>query len=90
MGRKASIAVIILVILAIIYLVPQKPQPVACTAEALICPDGTGVGRVPPDCRFAPCPNCTCPEAYLLDGSMCTPKCYYQEPRCLMPSIECN
>jgi len=29
---------------------------VACTADAKICPDGTGVGRVPPDCEFAACP----------------------------------
>ena len=28
----------------------------ACTLEAKICPDGTSVGRVPPDCEFAPCP----------------------------------
>jgi hypothetical protein len=28
----------------------------ACTADAMICPDGTGVGRVPPYCHFAPCP----------------------------------
>ncbi len=29
----------------------------ACTADAFICPDGTGVGRVPPYCHFAPCPE---------------------------------
>lgn len=29
----------------------------ACTMEAKICPDGTGVGRVPPSCEFAPCPT---------------------------------
>ena len=32
-------------------------MPVTCTAEAKICPDGTGVGRVGPDCEFAPCPE---------------------------------
>lgn len=30
---------------------------VACTQEAKICPDGTAVVRVPPDCEFAPCPK---------------------------------
>ena len=30
---------------------------VACTEEALICPDGSAVGRVGPDCEFAPCPT---------------------------------
>ncbi len=29
---------------------------VACTMDALVCPDGTGVGRIPPSCDFAPCP----------------------------------
>jgi hypothetical protein len=33
--------------------------PVACTADARLCPDGTAVGRVPPDCDFAPCPACS-------------------------------
>jgi hypothetical protein len=27
----------------------------ACTLEAKICPDGTSVGRLPPNCDFAPC-----------------------------------
>ena len=29
----------------------------ACTQDAKICPDGTGVGRVGPNCEFAPCPT---------------------------------
>ncbi len=29
----------------------------ACPADAKICPDGTAVGRVGPDCEFAPCPQ---------------------------------
>jgi len=29
----------------------------ACTAEAKICPDGSAVGRVGPNCEFAPCPQ---------------------------------
>jgi putative hemolysin len=36
------------------------PEPIACTMDAKICPDGTAVGRIPPDCEFAPCPNETC------------------------------
>jgi|GEM_PF-933999 len=34
-----------------------KPEPVFCTMDAKICPDGTGVGRVGPNCEFAPCPG---------------------------------
>jgi len=28
----------------------------ACTEEAKLCPDGSAVGRIGPDCEFAPCP----------------------------------
>jgi plastocyanin len=30
---------------------------VACTSDAKQCPDGSSVGRVAPNCEFAPCPN---------------------------------
>lgn len=29
---------------------------IACKMDAMQCPDGTYVGRIPPDCEFAPCP----------------------------------
>ena len=29
----------------------------ACTTDVYICPDGTEVGRTPPYCKFASCPN---------------------------------
>ena len=29
----------------------------ACTQEVMVCPDGTSVGRVGPNCEFAPCPT---------------------------------
>ncbi len=35
----------------------ETAAPVACTADAKICPDGTAVGRIAPDCKFAPCPD---------------------------------
>ena len=31
--------------------------PVACTMDAKVCPDGSFVGRVAPDCEFAKCPE---------------------------------
>jgi hypothetical protein len=39
---------------------PPKCEQVACTAEAKLCPDGSAVGRVAPDCEFAPCPASSC------------------------------
>jgi hypothetical protein len=38
-------------------------EPVFCTADAKLCPDGTAVGRVGPNCEFAPCPESTPPSA---------------------------
>ncbi len=31
--------------------------PVGCTMEAMICPDGSAVGRSGPNCEFTPCPT---------------------------------
>ncbi|MBI2026168.1 MAG: hypothetical protein HYT06_02190 [Candidatus Levybacteria bacterium] len=36
---------------------PTKGEKVACTQEAKLCPDGNYVGRVGPNCEFAPCPK---------------------------------
>jgi len=37
----------------------QAPNGIACTQEAKICPDGSAVGRIGPDCEFADCPEVT-------------------------------
>ena len=35
-----------------------KPiEPVACTMEVKLCPDGSYIGRVAPKCEFAVCPD---------------------------------
>ena len=34
----------------------NQPEQVACTMEAMLCSDGSAVGRVGPNCEFAPCP----------------------------------
>jgi len=35
---------------------PPLGEPVACTMDAFICPDGTALGRTGPNCTFPPCP----------------------------------
>jgi hypothetical protein len=35
---------------------PEESR-VACTMDARQCPDGSFVGRIPPSCEFAPCPD---------------------------------
>ena len=34
--------------------------------------------------------ECNCNEGYVKEGNYCTPKCYYEEPKCLLPSVECE
>ena len=34
-----------------------KTEPAACAQEALLCPDGSSVGRIEPQCQFSACPN---------------------------------
>lgn len=36
---------------------PQINTPEVCTREAKVCPDGTVVGRIIPDCEFEACPE---------------------------------
>lgn len=36
--------------------IEQAPQPLACPADAKVCPDGTAVGRTGPSCTFPACP----------------------------------
>lgn len=33
-----------------------NPEPVACTMDAKMCPDGSAVGRTGPSCAFSACP----------------------------------
>lgn len=54
------IAAAALVAGAIILLALQDQQNsggMECTLEAMICPDGSSVGRTGPSCSFAPCPS---------------------------------
>lgn len=35
----------------------RAEEPVMCTMEAKLCPDGSYVSRTGPHCEFAPCPG---------------------------------
>jgi len=50
---------------------PIQGEPRACSQEAKLCPDGSSVGRIGPNCEFAPCPGI---------GSDLTPGTPYTEP----------
>ncbi len=38
------------------YSEPNQPEQVFCTADAMLCPDGSYVGRTGPNCEFQ-CPG---------------------------------
>ena len=55
--KTITIEIIILIILGtFIGIYFLNKQPVACTADAMLCPDGSYVSRIPPDCEFEACP----------------------------------
>lgn len=45
-----------LVLLLALGCTQEVPPLNSCQQDAKICPDGTAVGRIPPECEFAPCP----------------------------------
>ncbi len=62
----ASILMVLIIIGVLVlgggiyYLLVTNPQePVACTQEAMLCPDGSYVSRTGPNCEFSPCPDQT-------------------------------
>jgi len=69
---------------------------IACTEEAKLCPDGTAVVRVGPDCEFQPCPGEECSTAAdcvpdsCCHASSCVAK--DQAPNCegVMCTMECQ
>jgi hypothetical protein len=54
---KKAFGFVLLLILLFSGCLQENQGPVDCTLDAKICPDGTAVGRVAPDCEFAPCPG---------------------------------
>ena len=42
-------------------------EPISCTMEAKLCPDGSAVGRTGPNCEFAACPE---PTTGFLEGKV--------------------
>jgi len=67
MYKKGLAPIIIVVIIALLVAggvgsytyIKNKTTPVACTMDAKLCPDGSVVGRIPPNCEFTECPSTT-------------------------------
>lgn len=52
------------------YKNPNEPEPVFCTADAKLCPDGSYVGRSGPKCEFDPCPTTSSTTPIFEDGTL--------------------
>ena len=63
---------------------PVNQSPVACTAEAKICPDGSSVGRIGPKCEFADCPEAN------VNQKTVTVKVFYNNSNLNPNSIDCS
>ena len=48
-------AIVIVIFSGVLVFTEKKPQGIACTEEAKICPDGSAVGRTGPKCEFTEC-----------------------------------
>lgn len=63
--KNFKLGIVIIVFLVIGYFLgsfypfsfSRETGGVACTMDAKECPDGSFVGRIPPKCDFAPCPE---------------------------------
>ncbi len=47
----------------------SSTEPVFCTMEAKICPDGSSVGRTGPNCEFAECPESSAEWSTFTNGN---------------------
>lgn len=63
---------------------PRVNEPVACTMDAKICPDGSAVGRTAPNCEFSPCPE------NISVSATSTAKVYFGNSNLNPNSIDCN
>lgn len=59
MNKSLIVLIVIIISSTIMYFISGIPQPtiLTCTKDAFICPDGSRVRRVEPECKFAACPK---------------------------------
>jgi len=78
LGNKYFVLIIAIVIFitgGVLYINNPDPveyeteKPVVCTQDTLLCPDGSYVGRVAPECQFKACPLPP-PGTVLEDGTI--------------------
>ena len=74
----------------------DKGSQIACTDEAKLCPDGSAVGRVEPNCEFTACPivkvipvtTTTLGKTITVEGVVITPTTVLEDSRCPV-NVQC-
>lgn len=78
--------VVMAVIGALRAYAPSTPHnAIACTEEALMCPDGSAVGRSGPECTFTACPN---PGSFVGTMDQPVPGSYYLRMNSVLPEAK--
>ncbi|MFH0961485.1 MAG: hypothetical protein V1820_02275 [archaeon] len=73
-GKLAvAVSVFVLALLGLALIEKSFSGNVGCTEEAKVCPDGSAVGRIPPNCEFAPCPTSNSGTGACSTDSDCVP-----------------
>jgi hypothetical protein len=60
--KRTLLAILIMCALISVFIITQNlvvAPTIECTQEAMLCPDGSAVGRTRPQCEFAPCSPAT-------------------------------
>ena len=59
-------------------------EPISCTMEAKLCPDGSAVGRTGPNCEFTACPEATAGflKGKVTIGPLCPVERIPPDPNC--------
>jgi len=68
------------------------PQQVGCTMEAMLCPDGSSVGRTGPNCEFARCTEQGSPSTNIVFGEEASSLCGPEPPASCQQGMQlgCN
>lgn len=77
---KTYLSVLVLALLVVaggvyVHISHTRTGEIACTTEAMVCPDGSAVGRTGPNCSFAPCPEISTDYkngTYIIEGEPTT------------------
>lgn len=60
-------------VINVVDVVPEG-ETVGCKEDAMVCPDGTTVVRIPPECEFEACPDETNDDTVELEQFECIPE----------------